>query len=201
MGRTVSRVADALFSQTQQRVLSLFFSRPAREFSKSEVIELAKIGSGSVQREIERLESVGLLVAREVGRMKMYRANESASIHAEIVALIEKTIGVAAALRQSLEAIASRIDLALLYGSTAKGTDIASSDIDLLVVGDDIPLEELYAILGRVEERLGRRVSPTLYSREEFRRRRDEQQPFLTKVLAGRHVELIGDIDAVGKPR
>tara|TARA_R110002095_G_scaffold183667_2_gene160803 strand:- start:454 stop:654 length:201 start_codon:yes stop_codon:yes gene_type:complete len=60
----------------------------------------------------------------------------------------------------------------LIYGSGPKGTDTASSDIDLLVVADDLSLEVLYAALAPVEASLDRKVSPTLYPSDEFENRR-----------------------------
>ena len=44
--------------------------------------------------------------------------------------------------------------VAFIYGSVAKGTDRADSDIDLMVVADDLTLEELYRWIGG-GERLG----------------------------------------------
>ena len=48
-------LADALFSQTRQKVLRLFFARQERDFSIKELIEQAEAGSGAVQRELARL--------------------------------------------------------------------------------------------------------------------------------------------------
>jgi predicted nucleotidyltransferase len=79
----------------------------------------------------------------------------------------------------------------LIYGSVAKGTDTASSDIDLLVVADGMTLEELYSALAPVESRLDRRISPRLYTAKEFESRRAAGNPFLTRVLEGEYLVLI----------
>ena len=71
------------------------------------------------------------------------------------------------------------------------------SDVDVLIVTNDLALERVYTALQPVEERLSRRVSPTLYTSDEFLRRRKAKQPFLTKVLSGAHVVLLGSEDAV----
>jgi len=88
---------------------------------------------------------------------------------------------------------AERIDLALLYGSVPKGTDTANSDIDLLVIADELMLEELYLALVPVETSLGRKINPTLYTSREFGRRRDEGSAFLKRVLSGKHIVLFGE--------
>jgi predicted nucleotidyltransferase len=89
----------------------------------------------------------------------------------------------------------------LLYGSVAKGSDGANSDIDVLIVANDLTLEQIYAGLAPAEKRLGRPVSPTLYNEAEFRSRLDKGNPFLSKVLKGGHIVLMGDKDALGAAR
>ena len=69
----------------------------------------------------------------------------------------------------------------------------AYSDIDLLVVADDVTLEDLYSALAAVEASLDRKINPTLYTAKEFNRRRNAGNAFLTRVLAGKHMILFGD--------
>ncbi len=85
------------------------------------------------------------------------------------------------------------MQLAILYGSLAKGTDTSSSDIDVLLVSDDLTQEEAFALFQDTEMRLGRRISPTIYTRREFAERLRDRSHFLTKVLSGKHVVLIGE--------
>lgn len=194
-------ISDALFSRTQQRVLSLVFGQPERAFGMSELIALADSGSGAVQREVQKLLDSRLVVAATSSRQRRYQANPVAPIFQELRAIIEKTAGVPGQLRAALAPLADRIRLALLYGSVAKRTDTAMSDIDVLVVSDDLTLEELFTALQDAERDLGRGVSPTLYTSDEFRRRRRSGHPFLTRVLEGPHVALVGEPDAVAPRR
>ena len=90
----------------------------------------------------------------------------------------------------------SRVSLALLHGSVAKGLDTVASDIDLLVVADHLMLEEIYSALAPVEAKLARTIDVTLYSVEEFAERRAGGSAFLTRVLADEHFVLIGDENA-----
>ena len=191
-------LADALFTTTQQRVLGLLFGQPERSFFATQMFALAGAGRGAVQRELLRLEESGLVTTSRVGNQKHYRANAAAPIFTELRDIIAKTGGPAAALRAALESLGSRIRFAMLYGSVAKGTDRAHSDIDLLLVADGLTLERLYTALAPAEKQLGRTISPTLYTRAEYRRRRANNNPFLAKVLAGEHRVLIGDEHAAG---
>lgn len=88
------------------------------------------------------------------------------------------------------------MSLALIFGSVAKRTDTANSDIDLLVVSDDLTLEDLYMHLSPFEKQLGRQINPTLYTGMEFNKRRSGGNTFLMRVLGGPHYLLKGDLDA-----
>jgi predicted nucleotidyltransferase len=188
-------LADALFTRTQQRVLSLIFGQPDRVFLQQELIEQAGSGSGAVRRELDRLTESGLVTVERVGAQKHYRANRSAPIFEELRGIVLKTVALTDPLREALRPLKKHIRLALVYGSVARGEDRAQSDIDLLVVADDLPLERLFARLDPAEKRLGRKVNPTLYTSAEYARRRRAANPFLHKILSGRHIVLMGDID------
>jgi predicted nucleotidyltransferase len=187
-------LADALFARTRKRVLSLLLGQPERAFGTSELIGLVGAGSGAVQRELDRFALAGLVTATTVGRQKLYQANRASPVFAELSAIVEKTAGIAEALRRALQAVGPRLRLAILYGSVAKETDRATSDIDVLMVGDGLSLEDVYSALEPAEKNLGRRISPTLYTSDEFNRRRAARTPFLTKVLAGKHIVLAGEV-------
>lgn len=188
-------LADALFTTTQQRVLALLFGQPSRSFFASELIELTGSGSGAVQRELKRLTSSGLVTVKRIGKQKHYQANPDCPVFEELCALVRKTVAMVEPIRQALAPLAEKIQRALIYGSVVKGTDTASSDIDLLVVADDLTLEALYSALSPVETSLDRNISPTLYTRKEFDDRRAAGNTFLTRVLEGEHLVLIGSED------
>ena len=190
-----SGIADALFSATQQRVLALLFGQPQRSFFTNELIGLVGAGSGAVQREVRRLVESGLVTLTQLGSQKHYQANPAAPIFEELRGIVTKTLGPAEVLRAALVPLGGAVRLALVYGSVAKRSDTAHSDIDLLLVANELTLEQAYTALTPVEQQLGRRISPTLYTVAEFHRRRTNNNPFLTKVLVGETIRLTEDID------
>jgi predicted nucleotidyltransferase len=173
--------------------LGLLFGQPDRSFFANEVINLARAGSGGVQRELRRLADSGLVTVFRVGNQKHYQANRSSPVFEELCGIVRKTVGLRDPIRDALIPLADRIDHAVLCGSVAKQTDTAGSDIDLLIVSDALTLEKLYSALASVEESLARKINPTLYTAEEFERRRKNGNAFLRRVLAGEHIVLIGD--------
>ncbi len=194
-------LADALFTTTQQRVLALLFGQPARSFFVTELIELTGSGSGAVQRELKRLTSSGLVTVARIGNQKHYQANPDSPVFEELRGLVVKTVALVEPIRQALKPLADRTELALLYGSVVKGTDTAASDIDVLIVADGVTLEDIYSALAPVEADLDRKVNPTLYTPQEFADRKASNNAFLTRVLSGDHLILIGSEDESSEAR
>ena len=176
-------------------MLALLFGQPDRDFFVTEMITLAGSGRGAVQRELARLAGSGLAVVSQVGNRKYYRANRDSPLFDEIRGIVRKTVGMEESIRDALEPLADSLVLALLYGSIARRTDTAASDVDLLLVSDELTLEAVYAALAPVEMLLGRHVNPTIYTSGEFQRRSAAKAGFLTRVLEGRHVILMGSLD------
>jgi predicted nucleotidyltransferase len=191
-------LADVLFTPVQQRVLGLLFGQPERRFQSAELIRLAGAGTGAVHRLLTRLAATGLLRVETVGNQKFYQANERAPVYAELVGLVRKTVGLAGPLQAALAPLAGRIAAAFVYGSVAKGSDRAASDIDLMVITDDLDYAALTAALAAAEESLARPVNPNLMSRAEWRRKRAEPDSFAARIAAQPKLFVIGAEDDLG---
>jgi predicted nucleotidyltransferase len=186
-------VADALFTKVQQRVLAVLFGNPGRSFYANEVITLAGSGTGAVQRELMRLESAGLATVTRVGRQKHYQANAAAPVFEELRGLVLKTSGLAAVLQAALKPLAGRIAAAFVFGSVAKGSDTARSDIDLMVLSESLSYADLFATLESATQQLGRTVNPVVYSRKEFDKRMRLDNAYLKRVISQPKIWVIGN--------
>lgn len=193
--RREGSLADALFSTTQQRVLGLLFGQPDRSFYATELIGLTGAGSGAVQRELARLEQSGLVTVRRVGAQKHYQANPESPLFDELCGIARKTVGLAEPLRKALASLAPKIAAAFVYGSVARKADTASSDVDLMVVSDDVTYADVFGLLESVSAELRRTVNPTVYTRKELTKRIKEANPFVTRVLAQPKVWIYGSED------
>jgi len=188
-------LADALFSGTQQRVLALLFGQPERSFYATELIGLAGSGSGAVQRELAGLVASGLVTVRPLGQQKHFQANPASPIFAELCGIVQKTVGLAEPLREALAPLAKQIRAAFVYGSVAKRQDTAASDIDLMLLSDELSYGDTFAALEAAGSRLGRTVNPAILTRKDFAKRLKAQDAFLTRVLAQPKIWLIGGDD------
>lgn len=185
-------IADALFPRVRQRLLAALYGQPQRSFYTNELVRLAESGIGGVQRELASLAACGLLSVSAKGNQKHYQANTDAPIFSELHAIVRKTFGVADVLRAALAPMAPQIANAFVYGSVASGAAHAGSDIDVMVVANELGLEDIFAAFAPVEASLGRRISPTLYTEAEFAKRAKARNPFLTKVLGRPRIALAG---------
>ena len=185
-------LSDALFSKVRQRVLGLLYGQPDSDFHTNEIIRLTDSGTGAVQRELENLASAGLVMVKQVGNQKRYQANRDTPFFAELRSIVLKTFGLADVLREALNPIAKLIQVAFIYGSIAKQEDTANSDIDLMIIGEDLTYADIYELLDKAEEQLGRKINPTFYSVSEWLRKNKNGNDFITKVSKHPKIFLIG---------
>lgn len=190
-------LAGALFTPVQRRVLGLLFGQPERVFGSSEIIRQAGSGTGAAHRQLLRLEKVGLVRVTRIGNQKHYQANPDSPIFPELHGLVVKTVGLVEPLRAALAPLAKEIELAFVFGSVAKGTEKAGSDIDLLIVSDTLSYPDLYEALQRAEAVLSRPVQPTVFTRAEWKQRRGERDSFVRRIAEQPKYLVIGNEDAL----
>lgn len=193
--------AAALFSDSQARVFRWVFGQPERSYHLNELRRLTGLGSASLQRELGKLAAAGLVRSEKVGNLRMFQANTDSPVYEELTGLTRKTLGAQPQLQEALAPMQGKLDLAFIYGSVAKGTDTATSDVDVLLVGKDLLLSEILKVLLPVESQLGRTINPTLFTPAEFKRRRGQKGSFLNRVLAQPVLPLIGEPLGPGRPR
>lgn len=190
-----SGIADALFTPVQGRVLGLLFGQPDRRFQSAELIRLAHGGTGAVHRQLERLADSGLVTVTRTGNQKHYQAREDCPVFAELCGLVVKTVGLLEPIRKALEPLASRVHAAFVFGSVARRTEKASSDVDLLVLSDSLTYSDLFEAVQVAETVLGRAVTPTVFTVAEWRRRRAEDASFAARFATQPRFFVIGSDD------
>jgi predicted nucleotidyltransferase len=194
-------IAPALFSDSQSRVFRWLFGQPERSYHLSELLRLTGLGSASLQRELNKLAEAGLVQSERVGNLRRFQANAESPVYRELVALTRKTLGVEPMLREALVPLAPKLEAAFIYGSVAKGTDTAKSDIDVMLVGKNLLLSNVLEMLVPLEAQLGRKINPTLLTPAEFKRRRAERDSFVNRVLAQPTLPLMGEVSGPARAR
>jgi len=190
-------LAGALFTPVQQRVLGLLFGQPGRRFQSAELIRLADSGTGAVHRQLQKLEAAGWVVTTRVGNQKHYQANRDCPAFEELRSLVAKTVGLVEPIRRALESVASHIRAAFVYGSVAKGTDTAESDIDLLVIADDLAYTDVFSALQEAESELGRTINPNVLTESDWSARRRQEDSFAARIAEQERLFVIGTEDDI----
>lgn len=177
-------------SKLRIRILSHFFFHPGESYHVRRLANALGEPVGAVGRELNNLGKAGILASRPIGNQKHYSPRQDSPIHDELRSIFLKTSGASAALRAAFEERAD-IEIAFVYGSYASGEAHASSDIDLMVIGD-ISDRDLAPAVARVERRLGREINYSLYHRTEVEKRIGKKGDFVHEVLVGPKIVLIG---------
>lgn len=96
------------------------------------------------------------------------------------------------ALKQSFAPYAASIGSAFVFGSVARGADTDNSDVDLMVIGDDLNYAGLYTAAQHAERKLGRRVNALFLAPEDWRRKVSDNESVFGKVLRAPKLFIIG---------
>jgi predicted nucleotidyltransferase len=181
-----------LMPAARVKVLAFLLLNASEEFHLREIARRAGVPLQAAQRELDVLEDLALIERQQRGRQVFVTVQTSHPLFEDLRSLLLKSEGLAIPLREALEAI-DGVEAAAVYGSVAFGSDTGRSDIDLLVVGspDELAFHESVSAL---EEVPGRPINYTLLSRKELKTRIRSKDPFLTRVVSGAMIPVIGDV-------
>ena len=188
----MSKLADALFTVTQQNVLRLLYVQPEKSFYLKEILRLTGMGVATIKRELDRMEAAGILGMTRIGNQHHYQANPECPIYQELLAIVKKTFGITDEISSALSSVSGKIDWAFIFGSVASGKETATSDVDLMIIGD-IGFSEVVGMLYPVQKKLGREINPKIYSREEWTQMRKSKDIFFKEVLSKPRMDVMGD--------
>jgi DNA-binding transcriptional ArsR family regulator len=136
MGTRIGGLSNILFSGSRRSILALLYGHANEQFYLREIARRAGTGIGATQRELGQLTDAGLLHRVRRGNQVYYQANRKNPIFSELKSILAKTSGIRDILHAALTSLKDRIKLAFVYGSIARGEEKASSDVDLMVVGE-----------------------------------------------------------------
>jgi predicted nucleotidyltransferase len=192
--RIARSLPEVLFGAYRRQVLALLLLHPDESHYVREISRLTNVSAGSLHRELKLLADAGLLLRAPVGNQVRYSANRDCPIFEELAGIFRKTAGLADVLRKALVTLGSGVDLALVFGSVAAGTEEASSDADVLVVGA-VPFVKVVKALSACKDQLHRDVNPVVMTRADFQTKLQRGDRFLTRVAREPKILLIGDTD------
>lgn len=184
---------DLLFGTYRQRILSMLLLHPESSYHVRELARLTGTTAGTLHKELTRLAETGLLLREKQGNQVRYQANRQYPVYSELASLFRKTTGLADVLAEALQTLAGGIEAALVFGSVARGEETASSDIDLLIVGN-VGFAEAVKALHPAQAALSREINPVIVTREEFKKRIKGKDRFMQQILKQPTIHLMGKL-------
>ncbi len=178
-------------SKTRVEILKLFLFNPQDSFYQRQISAITHQPIRGVQREVIKLESIGLIEKSIQGNRIYYKTNKKCPIFEQLKMILFKSVGIAEVLEKNLKK-RNNIKIAFIYGSYAKGQENLLSDIDLMVVGS-ITSKELSSILSKPKRELTREINYAVFPQQEFRERIRNKDHFLNAVLKDKKIFIVGN--------
>ncbi|MBL7198305.1 MAG: nucleotidyltransferase domain-containing protein [Candidatus Omnitrophica bacterium] len=177
-------------SKIRRDLLALFFTNKYQKYYLRELERTLQYSAGSIRRELLKFQKDDLFITEKQGNLLYYRLNTNHPLFKELESIISKTIGLEARLKLVLSSII-KIEAAFIYGSYAKNTDSAKSDIDLFIIGD--PDEnKLIEKINKLEKELKREINYNIYSKSDFEKKKKQKDAFIKDVLESKKILLVG---------
>jgi hypothetical protein len=188
-------LSDLITSKTRVKLLDIFLTQPQEMYHVRECVRRANEEINSVRRELLLLEKKGILKKEQRANRVYYSLNKEYPFYFDLLRIGVKTIGLGAAILEN-RARLGKIKYTMFSGRFTRRTKVSPEDVDLMIVGT-IVLPELAVLVRNEETRLGTEINYTAMSEEEYKFRKQRNDPFLVSILSGSRVMLIGDEEAM----
>ncbi|MEI9476496.1 MAG: nucleotidyltransferase domain-containing protein [Deltaproteobacteria bacterium] len=195
----MNRLADLLSSRARSEIFRLLFGGSEEELHGREIQRRSGLNDSTIRQELRKLVRLDLVWRRKESNRVYYRAKTENPIYPEIRNLVLKTSGLADVLKSALRD--QRIHIAFVFGSIASGEEKAGSDVDLMVIGN-LGLRDLSRLLSGVADKVGREINPHVLHDNEFRRRIQASEHFVSTIMRGPKLFIIGskdELEAMGR--
>jgi len=192
---------DALFgSKTRVKLLNLFLNNSGRAFYVREITREVGEQINSVRRELANLVSVGVIRSDTVDNKLYYEVDTAYKFYEPLKTMFSNDEAVADDTKVSANAWVKKIDaignvhVVLFAGRLVYGSD---SDVDVLIVGDDLSQIKLKNIIKALERDSGGSLSYTTLSFNDFYYRLSVHDQFITDILEAKHAVIVDKNDVL----
>jgi hypothetical protein len=183
--------SDLITSKSRIKLLNVFLSSPSEMLHVREVVRRTSDEINAVRRELAFLEKKGILTREPRANRVYYYLNKNYPFYYDLIRIGSKSVGLGADILKNKVKL-GRIKYAMFSGRFLRKMKEQPDEVDLLIVGA-IVLPELALLVREEEKRLNAEINYTVMTEEEFGFRRKKRDPFITGILSGSRVMLIGD--------
>ena len=171
--------------------MGLLLLNPEASYHVRELARLTNTAAGTLHKELSKLTAGGILQSKKVGNQVHYSANMQCPIFNELAGILRKTSGLVDVLANALSDVKNQINFAFMFGSVARGEQNANSDVDVMLVGT-LSFGDAVQCLHGTQQTLQREINPVVYSVNEFKRRMENKDSFITEILNKPKLFIIG---------
>jgi hypothetical protein len=188
----MASLSDIITSKVRVKILELFYSNIAEMYHVRGIVREVGEEINAVRRELEKLESEGILKKEPRGNRVYYFLRTDYPLFGDILSIASKSTGLGKILVDSKSKF-GKVAFIMFSGKFARGKSKKNEDdIDILVVGE-VVLPELASVIRVHESKINREINYTVMTREELEYRKKRRDPFLLGILSGSRVMIIGD--------
>lgn len=190
----MTEIQALISSNIRIALLKILALNPDSAFNINELSRRTQFSLRGVEKELKNLLSGGILKREIIGNQHRYQLDPRCPILQEIKGIITKTVGVVELIKNALKSVEKDITKAFIFGSFASGDYGYESDVDLFMVTGLTGLK-VAGLIGDLQNEIGRAINVSQFSPEEFDRRKQNNDHFLSQVLKGPKIYIIGQSD------
>ncbi len=186
---------DIITSKTRIKLLELFFQDPKSMYHVREIVRRVDEEINAVRRELIYLEKKGILQKEPRANRVYYYLDRNYPYYYDLVRLQAKSSGLGLDIIKNKMKL-GKIKYAMLSGKFVKNMRENPDEVDLLIVGT-VVVPELALIIKKEEARRGAEINYTVMSEEEFVFRKKRLDPFISSILKGSRLMLLGEEESM----
>src|SRR3990172_602840 len=185
-------LSDIITSKVRIKILELFLADTSEIYHVRGIVREIHEEINAVRRELDRFEKAALVKKESRGNRLYYWMRTDYPLFGDLMSIVAKTKGLGADIITNKNKI-GKVSFIMFSGRFVRRKEKKhDEDVDILVVGE-IVLPELAAIIRKEESKRGKEINYTVMSREEFEFRKKRRDPFLSGILSGSRIMVIGD--------
>ncbi len=167
-----------LFKPATFRLAHFLLSDPMKEVYVREAARAGGVSLGSAAKILRSLSEFSIVELREQGRMHFYRVNMESAVTRQFKILLNIL-----AMDGLVKRLKEHCRKVIIFGSSAEGTNVVESDIDIFVLTSDP--EKVRREINRYERSVEKGISAIVLTPSEFSQLRTRDKPLYDSVVKG----------------
>jgi len=167
---------NSLVSTNAQKVLNFLIQSPGRQFLANEIEKVTRVSRAGVNFSLRKLAEEKLVLREKKAKIYLYSVDYNNPVIKQLKVL--KTTMLLQPLVNKLKAFSKKI---VLFGSCARGENIADSDIDIFILADSSKAIEEKIKKNNLREKL----QPVIRNSTQFAKMENEESIFCEEIEHG----------------